>query len=222
MSPELVGALVGVLEAKDAVTAAHTWRVVLYTRTLAESFGVARSEIERLTFGAALHDVGKIDLPDEILLKPGPLTEQEFEIVRTHPALGHERLLRMDERDPLLLDIVRHHHERVDGRGYPDGLRGDAIPRAARWFAVIDTFDALTSLRPYRQDTGADAARKAIREIQAGTGSRYDPEVVSTFADLYHTGRLHWILNYFNDSCPVPDYGRLSDENEYRPRAASE
>jgi HD-GYP domain-containing protein (c-di-GMP phosphodiesterase class II) len=211
MSPDLVAALVGVIEAKDAVTAAHTWRVVLYTRTLAEAYGLPHGDISRLTAAAALHDLGKIDLPDGILEKPGRLTDEEFNLVKQHPVLGYERLVRMEEDDPMLLDLVRHHHERMDGKGYPDGLKGERIPRVARWFSVIDAFDALTSIRPYRQEIGSEAARHAIFELRADAGPRYESEVVEAFADLYHTGRLAWILDYYNDSCPVPDFSRLDD-----------
>lgn len=209
MSPEVVGALVHIIEAKDHSTAAHTWRVVLYARAMAELAGVPKPDIARLTFAAALHDVGKIDVPDEILQKPGVLTADEYEVMRRHAVLGHERLVRMEEQDPMLLELVRHHHERPDGLGYPDGLKKDQMPAAARYFAVIDSFDAMTSIRPYRQDVGGEAARKAVGELQLGAGTRYCHEAVEMFADLYHTGRLHWILEYFNDSCPVPGYEEL-------------
>jgi HD-GYP domain-containing protein (c-di-GMP phosphodiesterase class II) len=225
MSPEVVRSLVKVIELKDSTTAAHTWRVVLYTRAMAEEAGLPHDEIQRLTFGAALHDVGKIDIPDEILGKPGKLTEAEFEIMKTHAALGHQRLIRMMEDDPLLLDLVRHHHERTDGLGYPDGLKGDAVPKVARYFSVIDAFDAMTSIRVYRQDVGPDAARRALEELRSGIGSRYCRDCVEMFASLHDSGRLEWILEYFNDQCPVPEYDGpaiVSDvERSYRTRRQS-
>lgn len=211
MDADLIQALVGVLEAKDLSTAAHTWRVVLYTRALAEARAVDPATVTRLSYGAALHDVGKIEIPDEILQKRGPLTASERAVIETHAPLGHERLLRMDETDPLVLGLVRHHHERWDGTGYPDGLKGEAIPVGARYFAVIDAFDAMTSIRPYRTEVGDDAARRAIVELKAGIGTRYAPDTVESFTDLYETGRLSWILDYFNDRCPVPDYTALRD-----------
>lgn len=218
MSPDLVQALVGILEVKDFSTAAHTWRVVLYTRALAEAAGLEHDVIHRLSFAAALHDVGKIDVPDEILRKPGRLTPEEFEIMKTHTVLGHERLVRMGETDPILLDLVRHHHERIDGSGYPDRLAGDRVPLSAAYFAVIDAFDAMTSLRPYRSEVGKDAAAKAIIELKVGVGTRYAPQAVEQFAKLYETGRLNWILEYFNDSCPVPAYAELGRVDEVRRR----
>lgn len=216
MSPDLVGALVGILEVKDFSTAAHTWRVVLYTRALAEHADLDREIIERLSYAAALHDVGKIDVPDEILQKPGRLTPDEFEIMKTHAALGHERLVRMGETDPILLNLVRHHHERLDGLGYPDGLKGDKVPLPAAYFAIIDTFDAMTSIRPYRSEVGADAAARAISELKSGAGSRYCPDAVRRFSEMYDTGRLNWILEYYNDSCPVPDYSEMARLDQIR------
>ncbi|CAG0979661.1 Cyclic di-GMP phosphodiesterase [Phycisphaerales bacterium] len=209
MSPDVVRALVGILEVKDLSTAAHTWRVVLYTRALAEHADLDREVIERLSFAAALHDVGKIDIPDEILVKPGRLTSEEFEAMKSHAALGHERMIRMGETDPILLNLVRHHHERLDGLGYPDGLKGDQVPLAAAYFSVIDSFDAMTSIRPYRSDVGPRAAARAMAELKDGVGTRYCPDAVSRFGQLFETGRLNWILEYFNDSCPMPDYSQL-------------
>jgi HD-GYP domain-containing protein (c-di-GMP phosphodiesterase class II) len=217
MDPEIVQALVGVLEAKDYSTAAHTWRVVLYTRALAEAAGLSDPLIRRLTYGAALHDVGKIDVPDEILQKPGPLTPEEFEVIKTHTTQGHERLVRMGETDPLVLTLVRNHHEQWDGRGYPDGLRAHHIPVGPRFFAVIDTFDAMTSVRPYRAEVGPQAAERAIDELLTHSGTRYCAEAVTLFTDLYRKGGLGWILEYFNDTCPVPDYRELGALHAVRP-----
>lgn len=206
MSPDEVAAFVRVLEVKDGSTAAHTWRVVLYTRALAERLGVEREMVGRLTLAAALHDVGKIDIPDGILMKPGKLSNEEFDVMRSHTTLGHERLLRMGEEDPVLLNLVRHHHERMDGTGYPDRLSGDDVPMGARYFSVVDTFDALTSVRPYRWDVGPGAAARAIEELERHSGSWYAPEAVKAFSDLHHTGELDWIQDYANDRCELPPY----------------
>jgi HD-GYP domain-containing protein (c-di-GMP phosphodiesterase class II) len=204
VAPDIVEALVKTIELKDLSTASHTWRVVLYTRALAERFGVDQARLEKLTIGAALHDIGKLDIPDEVLQKPGKLTDAEFEIIKQHPRLGYDRLVRMGETDPTVLDLVRHHHERIDGKGYPDGLAGEAIPVPARYFAVIDSFDALTSVRPYRAEVGPTAAERAIEELTAGIGTRYSGECVEAFVDLYRRGELRWILDYYNDQNNVP------------------
>jgi HD-GYP domain-containing protein (c-di-GMP phosphodiesterase class II) len=204
IEPEIVRGLVRKIEEKDLVTAAHTWRVVLYTRVLVEHFGAAHDQVDRASVAAALHDVGKLDIPEQILQKPGKLTEQEFETVKTHTTLGHERLLRLGVDDAMALELVRHHHERMDGSGYPDALSGEAISGWARYFAVVDSFDAMTSVRPYRHEVGHDAARAAVRELRAGVGTRYCAVCVEAFAGLYEKHELDWILEHFNDRCDVP------------------
>jgi len=211
MDPHAVEALVKAIELKDLSTAAHTWRVVLYTRALAESMHMNHEFIERVTLAAALHDVGKLDIPDEVLQKPGPLNDAEFDLMKTHTLRGHERLLSLGEGDPIMLELVRHHHERIDGRGYPDGLTADRIPAPARFFSVIDSFDAMTSIRPYRTQVGPEAARHALEELRTGIGSRYCAECVEAFVRLYASGELDYILAYFNDSCPVPPIARIAD-----------
>ncbi|MCC6678405.1 MAG: HD domain-containing protein [Phycisphaerales bacterium] len=206
LSPEIVQSLVKIIELKDASTAAHTWRVVLYLRTMAEEAKIDHDTIGRLTTAAALHDFGKIDIPDEVLQKPGKLTDDEFEVMKQHTVLGHERLVQMGVDDPVVLNLVRHHHERHDGLGYPDRLGGDRIPLLPRYFAVIDSFDAMTSIRPYRKEVGEEAAKRALAEIHAGAGTRYAPDAVEVFSRLYDSGQLDWILHYFNDQCPVPAF----------------
>ena len=212
MAPEEVAAFVRVLEVKDGCTAAHTWRVVLYIRALAERLGVDHASIQRLTLAAALHDIGKIDIPDGILLKPGRLSEDEFTVMRSHTVYGHERLMRMGEDDSVVLDLVRHHHERLDGSGYPDALMGAEIPIGARYFSVVDTFDALTSVRPYRSELGPEAAARAIEELERHAGTWYEPDAVKAFAELHHTGALDWIQAYANDRCELPIYDGTSHD----------
>lgn len=224
-------ALIADIEKKDLCTAAHTWRVVLYARALAERAGLSGELIERITHGAALHDLGKLDVPDAILQKPGPLTEGEFAVMRRHTEHGYDRLRALGEGDELILGLVRHHHERMDGAGYPDGLAGERIPVSARYFSVIDSFDAMTSLRPYRgavngRAVDEAAAERALVELEAGIGSRYCEESVVMFADLYRTGKLEWIHRYFNDTAPLPAYGggearnRVMDDAKARVKPA--
>ncbi|MCL4221390.1 MAG: HD domain-containing protein [Phycisphaerales bacterium] len=209
MDHALVEQLVHGIEGKDMSTAAHTWRVVLYTRAMAEAAGAPTSQMRELTHAAALHDVGKLDIPREILTKPGKLTLEEFEVIKQHPVTGFARMVKLDVEDPLILDLIRFHHERWDGRGYPYGYAGEQIPAAARTFAVIDSFDAMTSVRPYRHDVGQEAAKNAIIELKAGAGTRYAPHAVALFCEMFEAGRFDWILNYFNDGCEVPKYAEV-------------
>lgn len=207
MDSGLVQDLVRQIEVKDASTAAHTWRVTLYARAMAERVGLTLPQIERVTHAAALHDVGKLEIPDEILQKPGPLTPEERLVIQTHSDAGWRWLRAMGERDELVLGLVRHHHERMDGTGYPDGLKGDAIPLAARHFAVIDSFDAMTSIRPYRSDVSEAAAERALQEIEKHAGTWYCPASVELFAKAYRAGDLVWIHQHYNDATPQPAYG---------------
>jgi len=212
MAPEEVQRLVAEIEKKDLSTAAHTWRVVLYTRAMLESFGVDHESIELVTKAAALHDIGKIDIPDRILQKPGKLSDEEYEIVKVHPATGFARMVTLGVSEEPILNIIRYHHERWDGLGYPFQLKGEEIPMGPRLFAVIDSFDAMTSVRPYRSELGDDAARRALIELQAGSGTRYWAQAVEAFTDLFHTGRLDYILHYFNDEVPVPAFETARNE----------
>lgn len=206
MDPDIVQGLVKQIEDKDLVTAAHTWRVVLYTRVLVEHFGGSHEQVDRASVAAALHDVGKLDIPERVLQKPGKLTTEEYDLIKTHTTLGHARLVRMGVDDAMALELVRHHHERMDGSGYPDALKGEAISGWARYFAVVDSFDAMTSVRPYRHEIGHDAARAAVRELRSCVGTRYCAACVEAFAGLYEQGKLDWILENFNDRCEVPEF----------------
>jgi putative nucleotidyltransferase with HDIG domain len=175
-----VRALSNAVEARDAYTGKHAERVAAYGVELARACGLDVAANPQIEFGFLLHDVGKVAVPDAILFKEDRLTDEEFALIARHPVVGAEIL-----RDVSFLGeaklIVRHHHERWDGAGYPDGLHGDDIPLAARVFALLDTLDALTTDRPYRAATTWDAAR----EIIAGeSGTQFDPAVVQAFAKL--------------------------------------
>ncbi len=207
MTPDVIHSLVKQLEHKDGATAAHTWRVVLYTRAMAEHFGLDPKMIERLSIAAAVHDVGKLDVPDSILKKPGPLSPAEWAVMKQHTVWGQARLRAAGIEDQLVLDFVRSHHERSDGSGYPDGLVQEQIANGPRYFSVIDSFDAMTSVRPYRAEVGVAAAEQAIRELLSERGTRYCVECVDAFVALYRTGRIGWVLEYFNDRCGLPAFG---------------
>ena len=169
------------LEHRDFETKGHTDRVAKLTERFGRQIGFSTSQLEELRWGAYLHDLGKLSVPDHVLLKPGRLTDQEFELIKRHPVIGAE----ICKGIPFLPDstrhIVRHHHERWDGAGYPDGLSGEDIPLPARVFALVDVYDALTSDRPYRPAWSAD---KAIRHMQAESGSHFDPELLKQFLEL--------------------------------------
>jgi putative nucleotidyltransferase with HDIG domain len=220
LDPDILQALVRIIEMKDLSTAAHTWRVVLYARAMCEALGMPSDFVERVAVGAALHDLGKIDVPSEILQKPGRLSDAEFVLVRAHPVLGFERLRAMGVTDPLVLALVRHHHERVDGKGYPDGLFADRIPLPARFFAVIDSFDALTSRRPYRHDVGVDAAARAIEELYTASGTQYYEPAVEALDGLFRDGRLTWIMDHFNDGAAPAEWVQVDDVATLRDRFA--
>jgi putative nucleotidyltransferase with HDIG domain len=168
------------LETRDPYTHGHSRRVARYASMIARRMGVRGAELARIRTAAAVHDVGKLETPTAILHKPGRLTGSEFAVVREHPVSG-ARMVSILE-DPELGGIVRHHHERLDGTGYPDRLAGDAIPLGARIIAVADTFDAITSARPYR---AARAHRQAIEVLRAEAGTQLDSNAVNAFCSVY-------------------------------------
>jgi HD-GYP domain-containing protein (c-di-GMP phosphodiesterase class II) len=175
-----VRALSNAVEARDAYTGKHAERVAAYGMELARCCGLAVEDSPQIEFGFLLHDVGKVAVPDAILFKSGSLTEEEYALVRKHPVIGTEILRDVDFLGEGKL-VVRHHHERWDGQGYPDGLAGDAIPLAARVFSVADALDALTTDRPYRTATSFPNARQ---EVLRGAGRQFDPVVVTAFQQI--------------------------------------
>jgi putative nucleotidyltransferase with HDIG domain len=171
-------ALANAVEARDAYTGRHAQRVAAYGLRIAHAAGV---EVDpQIEFGFLLHDVGKVAVPDAILFKPGPLSEEERALMIKHPQIGSEILRHIDFLDEAK-SVVLHHHERWDGSGYPAGLAGEEIPLQARVFAVADALDALTTERPYRAACGWADAR---REIRAGAGTQFDPAIVAAYEML--------------------------------------
>ena len=175
-----VRALSNAVEARDAYTSKHAERVAAYGIALAEAVGLDTVGAPGLEFGFLLHDVGKLAVPDAILYKPDALSPEEFSLVARHPEVGAEILRDVDFLGEGKL-VVRHHHERWDGSGYPDHLAGVAIPLPARVFAVADALDALTTDRPYRRATRFSRARE---EIRAHAGTQFDPTVVAAFETI--------------------------------------
>jgi putative nucleotidyltransferase with HDIG domain len=173
-------ALVTALDFRDNETQGHSFRVVEYAVLVAEKLGVGGGELTWIRRGAILHDVGKIGVPDAILRKPGKLDDDEWAEMRKHPEMGYRMLKHIPFLEPAL-DIVLSHQERFDGSGYPEGLKGEGIPLGARIFAVVDTFDAMTSDRPYRKALSIEAA---CEEIARCSGSQFDPRVAECFLSI--------------------------------------
>lgn len=176
-STRVVAALARAVEAKDSYTELHTERVATSARELARSAGVPAGKLDDIFLGGLIHDIGKIGVPDSLLGKPGPLTANELAVMRSHVIVGGEIV------GPLrsaagVLPIIRHHHERWDGAGYPDRLAGEEIPLPARIVAVCDAFDAMVSARPYRPSLGTE---RALEILRAGAGTQWDPEMVALF-----------------------------------------
>lgn len=211
MDFNITRSLVKLVELKDAVTAAHSWRIALYTQAVAEKLGFDSDNVHRAMHAAVLHDIGKLEIPRAILSKPARLTDTEFATMQKHCCLGHERLVRYGIDDPIALTLVRSHHERIDGSGYPDGLAGTDIPQPARYFAVIDSFDAMTSYRPYRRHAGPDHAPAAIEELQRRAGTWYCTDCVHVFTELYESNALDWILDHYNDRSTLQGLGAGPD-----------
>jgi response regulator RpfG family c-di-GMP phosphodiesterase len=176
-----IAALSRSMEAKDYYTGGHTERVSGVAVALGRRLGCSAEELDAIEIGALLHDIGKIGIPEHILRKPGPLDEDEWEVVKRHPLISEFILADIDLPE-IVLQIARSSHERVDGAGYPDGLAGDDIPLPARIVLVADAFDALTSDRPYRNGRSLEAA---MAEVRANAGMQFCPRVIQALEDVY-------------------------------------
>lgn len=176
-----VRALAAALELRDDDTGGHAERVTTLGLRLAAGVSPELASDPQLEYGFLLHDLGKIGIPDGILLKPGPLDAAERERMQFHPILGERIIAGISYLQGVVRDVVISHHERWDGRGYPHGLRGLQIPLAARIFAVVDAYDAMTNDRPYRRALAVD---DALAEIARGAGSQFEPRIVEAFAAL--------------------------------------
>ena len=175
-----VRALASAVEARDAYTGRHAERVAAYGMQIAAAAGMNLTDKPQIEFGFLLHDVGKVAVPDAILFKPGPLTPEERAIIELHPVTGSEIVRDIDFLGEAR-DVIRSHHERWDGTGYPDRLAGTGIPLSARVFAVADTLDALTTNRPYRR---ASSFVKARAIIVRDSGGHFDPDIIAAYESL--------------------------------------
>lgn len=192
----VVLALARAVEARDAYTDRHIRRIAEYSRALALALGASNEEADYAWYGGMLHDVGKIAIDPLLLRKPGPLTPEEFEEVKRHPEMG-AAIIGSLRFAPIVAPIVRSHHERWDGSGYPHGLVGEDIPLAARVVAVVDAYDAMTTDRPYRE---ALEPTEAVRRLRQGGGRQWDHTVVDVFVDLLQNGELPDL----SDRSPAP------------------
>ena len=174
---EALKALASAVDAKDRHTARHSRQVTRLALLLADAIGLSSEERYQLELSAWMHDVGKIGVPDSILSKPTALTEDEFAIVTLHPVKGGEIVGDIVELTRVA-DVIRHHHERIDGTGYPDGLKGAALPLASRIILISDAFEAMTADRSYRRGLGREIA---LRELRDHSGTQFDPELVKVF-----------------------------------------
>jgi putative nucleotidyltransferase with HDIG domain len=199
--PSRLGRMVAAAYARDAHTLAHSFRGARYAVALARSVGVDEHVVAAIEWGALLHDVGKVAVPAEILHKAGPLTAEEEAVMRRHPRHGYHLVRDLVFLGPAL-DVVLSHHERWDGNGYPNGLSGESIPLAARVFAVADTYDAITSDRPYRP---ARSHRQAVAELRRAAGTQLDPRLVDAFLALPET-----LLTELRDH-PAPEWGESGE-----------
>ena len=203
---DLIESIVAALDARDAYTASHSDRVADMVLVLAAALGLDEDETTRIHMAAHLHDIGKIAVPDSVLRKAGPLTRPEWEEMRRHPVTGYEILRKIDDFKEIAM-LVRHHHERWDGRGYPDGLSGHDIPPGSRVIAVADSIDAMMSSRSYRPAMTSAACR---REIEKNSGIMYDPRVAA--AALEHWDEL--VSRYAGADIPrTPYFDRLQLEH---------
>ena len=172
-------ALASALEAKDPYTRGHSHRVATYASIIARSMGFDEEHVEDVRLMALMHDIGKIGMPDYVLTKPGSLTDEEFDMLKKHPVVGEHIVEPLLPYNPVL-GIIRHHHERYDGKGYPDGISGKAIPVEARILSVADAYDAMTTSRSYR---AALSRSESVRELEVNAGTQFCPETIAVFVE---------------------------------------
>lgn len=209
---DVMNTLVKAIEAKDPYTGGHVWRVSQYAKRIAEKLGWEKERIAWIEAGAMLHDLGKIGVGDLILQKDGILTDEEFREMKKHPSIGVHLI-----ETSLFMSQYKHcilsHHERYDGAGYPQGLQGENIPIEGRIIAVADTFDALTSHRPYRR---ARSSEDAIYVIQEQSGTQFDPEVAQLFIKLWWESHFKDIILHSAAGIPLvrcPEHGEIIERH---------
>lgn len=202
---EALGAVLTAADARDHEMAGHSFRVALYSVALGRAMGLDEEQLKAIEWGALLHDVGKMVIPDEILRKGGPLAANEWLVMKQHPVWGLEMMAEVSFLQPAALDIIHSHHERWDGTGYPRGLAGERIPLAARVFAVMDAYDAITSDRPYRRARGHS---QAVIELKRVAGQQLDPRIVAAFCDISEVElrRMRELCDSVHPGLRIPDH----------------
>jgi len=201
LSVDMVRALVNAIDQKDEYTSGHSNRVGYFAKLLGEELGLDHEELQMLEWAALLHDVGKIGIRDDVLKKPGKLTKEEFEHIKEHPVRSYEVVRDIPQLEAAL-DGVRHHHEHWDGGGYPDGLKGEEIPRQARIIQVADVFDALTTSRSYRAAFGW---RRALDILKADAGKVVDPHLVPIFEQIVERQVRDGLLDFESEGSETED-----------------
>jgi len=200
LAPTLTSALANAIEAREGGMRGHCERLTVLAMRLGLAFGLGEEEIETIRLGALLHDIGKIGIPDRVLLKPDVLTEEETDLMRTHTVIG-DNLLEPIDLLAAVRPIVRHHHERWDGLGYPDGLSGEEIPLGARMMAVADAVEAMSARRVYREPL---AEPEIVQELERGRGTQWDPKIVDVVLRLIETDAISFSADGLRISQVLP------------------
>ncbi|MBI5839671.1 MAG: HD domain-containing protein [Chloroflexi bacterium] len=188
-----------IIEARDPYTGGHVWRVSQFAKLLATKAGLPEDEIIKISIAAYLHDLGKVGIPDDILRKAEALTDSEYAIIKTHPSIGG-RLLGGHPLAEMVSSAANDHHERIDGKGYPNGLRGGQLSLAARIVSIADAFDAMTSMRPYRKGMSVE---QALCRLEEGAGTQFDVELAGHMCELGRAGDLAHIVGHTADQIPL-------------------
>ena len=188
-----------IIEARDPYTGGHVWRVSQFAKLLATKIGLPEDEIIKISIAAYLHDLGKVGIPDDILQKAEALTAEEYAIVKTHPSIGG-KLLGGHPLAEMVAFAANEHHERIDGKGYPNGLHGEQLSLIARIVSIADAFDAMTSTRPYRKGMSVE---QALCRLEEGAGTQFDMELASHMCELGRAGDLAHIVGHTAEGIPA-------------------
>jgi len=191
--------LADVVEARDPYTGGHIWRVSQFSKLLAIKMGLSEKEAIQISLGGYLHDLGKVTIPDGILLKAGRLSEAEYAVIKTHPMIG-KKLINAHPLSELVCKPITVHHERIDGKGYPFGLHGDEISLSAKIVGVVDMLDALTSARPYRREMDLE---KAMQIMETGSGTQFEESMIGHICELGLDSDLSHIIGHSAEEIPL-------------------